>query len=98
MLLQHAQHAIGDSAQHRNQGTCGSAARMHHARGYTLAGMTEKPTGRAPSQRAGARAGEDRPDQEEGPGERYGLLVVARHVKDDGRALIIYTRAQGLPE
>lgn len=75
-----------------------SVARMHHARGYTLAGMTEKPTGRGPSQRSRARAAEDSPDRNDDPADRYGLLVVARHVKDDGRALTLYTRAQGLPE
>jgi hypothetical protein len=75
-----------------------STARMHHARGYTLAGMTEKPTGRGPSERRRERVAEDSPDREDRPDERYGLLVVARHDKADGRALIIYTRAQDLPE
>ena len=60
--------------------------------------MTEKPTGREPSERPRERVAEESPDREDGPNERYGLLVVARHDKDDGRALIIYTRAQGLPE
>ena len=52
--------------------------------------MAGKPIGQPPSERSGARAGV--------PSERYGLLVVARHTKDDGRALILYTRAQGEPE
>jgi hypothetical protein len=61
--------------------------------------MTEKPTGRGPSRREGGRAAEGRRlDQKDDPGERYGLVVVARHVKDDGRALITYTRAQDVPE
>jgi len=60
--------------------------------------MAGKPIGQPPSERSGARAGEDRLAPNAGPGERYGLLVVARHTKDDGRALILYTRAQGEPE
>jgi hypothetical protein len=60
--------------------------------------MTEKPTRRGPSERPRERAAEEPTDLEDAPDERYGLLVMARHVKDDGRALIIYTRAQDRPE
>jgi hypothetical protein len=36
----------------------------------------------------------DPPEAEQPPGatERYGVLAIARHAKDDGRALILYTR------
>jgi plasmid replication initiation protein len=71
---------------------------MHHARGYTLAGMTEKPTKRGPSERPRERTAGEPTDLEGAPDEGYGLLVMARHVKDDGRALIIYTRAGDPPE
>jgi hypothetical protein len=50
-----------------------------------------------PPEHSHAQAGEDRPESKDGPGERCGLVVVARHVKDDGRALILYTRAPGAP-
>lgn len=60
--------------------------------------MTEQPTRQGPSERPRGRATEEPPDLEDAPDERYGLLVMARHVKDDGRALIIYTRAQDPPE
>ena len=29
------------------------------------------------------------------PPERHGVVAIARHRKDDGRALILYTRAEG---
>jgi len=57
--------------------------------------MAGKPTGPPSSERSSGRAGEDRGAEKDGLQERYGLLVVARDVKDDGRAMIIYTRAQG---
>jgi hypothetical protein len=38
------------------------------------------------------RAGADAP-----PGERYGPLAIARHVKDDGRGLLLFTRAEREP-
>jgi hypothetical protein len=31
------------------------------------------------------------------PAERYGIVSVARHVKDDGRALILYAREERGP-
>jgi hypothetical protein len=51
--------------------------------------MASNPTGPAPADRSPPRAGaqgDDRP-------ERYGTVAVTRHVKDDGRALLLYTRA-----
>ncbi len=51
--------------------------------------MASNPTGPAPVDRPPLRAstqGDDRP-------ERYGTVAVTRHVKDDGRALLLYTRA-----
>jgi|GEM_PF-1571831 hypothetical protein len=32
-----------------------------------------------------------------GPDERVGPVAIARHVKDDGRALILYTREEQPP-
>ena len=32
------------------------------------------------------------------PEERYGILRVARHLKDDGRSLLLYTREERDPE
>jgi hypothetical protein len=29
------------------------------------------------------------------PPERQGVVEIARHVKDDGRALLLYTRVKG---
>jgi hypothetical protein len=60
--------------------------------------MTEKPTKGPPSPRSSAPVDQHRLEQKDDPGERYGLVVVARHVKDDGRALIIYTSALDPPE
>lgn len=43
----------------------------------------------------GERPGQDERTVEERPSgdeERTGPLAIARHVKDDGRALILYTR------
>jgi hypothetical protein len=31
------------------------------------------------------------------PPERYGVVEIARHVKDDGRALVLYTRVDEGP-
>jgi hypothetical protein len=51
--------------------------------------------GRPPSDRSQDAAREQREDQH-GRGsqpERFGAVTVARHVKDDGRALLLYTHA-----
>jgi hypothetical protein len=39
------------------------------------------------------QGGRDRPAEE----ERAGPLAIARHLKDDGRALILYTHAEREP-
>jgi hypothetical protein len=36
--------------------------------------------------------------EEHAPGELLGPVAIARYVKDDGRALILYSRAQDAPE
>jgi acetamidase/formamidase len=33
-------------------------------------------------------------DAQPGPAVRYGILAIARHVKDDGRALLLYTDSE----
>jgi hypothetical protein len=51
--------------------------------------------GRPPSDRSQDAAREEREDRH-GRGsepERFGAVAIARHVKDDGRALLLYTRA-----
>jgi hypothetical protein len=43
-------------------------------------------------------AGRSQPSaQPEAAAERYGTVAVARHVKDDGRALILYRHASAEP-
>ncbi len=46
--------------------------------------------GRGPTEGAGQGATEP---GESGQGERYGPISVSRYVKDDGRALLLYTRS-----
>jgi hypothetical protein len=55
--------------------------------------MASNPTGPAPADKSPPRTGEQGDDRP----ERYGTVAVARHVKDDGRALILYTRAEAQP-
>jgi hypothetical protein len=57
-------------------------------RGYTLGAMAGKPPETPPHGKDDVRSRE-RTDET----ERIGPVAVARHVKDDGRALILYTRA-----
>jgi hypothetical protein len=57
--------------------------------------MASNPSGRP-------RAGRSPREQAEGEGEgarlgRYGTVALARHVKDDGRALILYTHDAAEP-
>ena len=59
-----------------------------------------RPPGRSGEQAAGRRAGRERRDsalqddvQEREP-ERCGPVTIARHRKDDGRALILYARVE----
>jgi hypothetical protein len=53
-------------------------------------GTPPPPSG--PSQ-PGADGPADGPSE---PDERYGILRVARHRKDDGRSLLLYTREEGV--
>jgi hypothetical protein len=54
--------------------------------------MTRKRPAPSTSSAASESAGED--GSEEQAQERFGPLAVERHVKDDGRALILYTHAE----
>jgi hypothetical protein len=52
--------------------------------------------GKQTGSRGSGRSQSDRRGQEDKPhhaGERVGVLTVARYVKDDGRALVLYARA-----
>jgi hypothetical protein len=62
----------------------------HSHGGYTwgMAGGAERDESTAPSPGGPPERGE----QQIEPTERFGPLAVSRHVKDDGRALILYTR------
>jgi hypothetical protein len=53
----------------------------------------------SPPQQPGRSASDagDEQAREAIPTERYGPLEVARHVKDDGRALLLYTRIEDEP-
>jgi hypothetical protein len=55
--------------------------------------MTRKPTAPPPPERSQA----DRQDEPHPQSAHYGELAIARHHKDDGRALILYTRIEPEP-
>jgi hypothetical protein len=38
------------------------------------------------------------PDSPSQPAERYGIVALARHLKDDGRRLLLYTREESDPK
>jgi hypothetical protein len=61
--------------------------------------MARNPACQAPSEDGDAALEAERapPLQSPDAGERYGPLELARTVKDDGRALILYRRADGQP-
>jgi len=61
--------------------------------------MARNPAGQGPSEQADAALDTGRAQQLQSPaaGERYGPIELARTVKDDGRALILYRRADGQP-
>ncbi len=61
---------------------------MCYTLGAWLQNPAEPPRARAAGQSTGAQT--DAP-------ERIGPLAIARHVKDDGRALILYTRDEQPP-
>jgi hypothetical protein len=54
--------------------------------------MDGKPT-LPPSEGSGAEPVADEDGERAGDRERYGPVVIQRHVKDDGRALLLYTHA-----
>jgi hypothetical protein len=64
---------------------------------YTLGIMARKRTAPGASGHDAGEDSEDRPDQDAEKHERFGPLAVERHVKDDGRALILYTDCEGGP-
>jgi hypothetical protein len=71
------------------------AARSAHALpGVYPRGMAGKPAESSPPGRAQSARGKQE-GEEERPGERCGPLAIARLAKDDGRALILYTRTEG---
>jgi hypothetical protein len=59
--------------------------------------MSEPPSAPLPPENAAGAESEDRDEAERRPGEReqYGPLALARHRKDDGRELILYSRRPG---
>jgi len=58
--------------------------------------MLGKPTG-SPGSGQSQRHPGGRKGEQERAGERVGALTIARYVKDDGRALILYTRDRRRP-
>jgi hypothetical protein len=46
--------------------------------------------------RAASDAGAEQAEKAR-PAERYGAVEIARHVKDDGRTLLLYTRVEDGP-
>jgi len=76
-----------------------SAAAPLRRSAYNLADMVADPAEPSSSGRPGACGGTDAAASPSGgqgpPRERYGPVEVTRLVKDDGRALILYTRADG---
>jgi hypothetical protein len=50
-----------------------------------------EPPGRTTSDAVGEQAAKVRPP------ERFGAVEIARHEKDDGRALLLYTRVEEAP-
>jgi hypothetical protein len=57
--------------------------------------MAGTPTSPPPSERSGVEPIGDENSELAGHGERYGPVVVSRYLKDDGRALLLYTRSAG---
>jgi hypothetical protein len=58
--------------------------------------MARDPAAPPPSDRPGQGAGPYAGEQAQ-PAERYGPLALARHLKDDGRALLLFTRVEREP-
>jgi hypothetical protein len=76
----------------RDRSRACSSEHERHAAGYTLGCMARKRPPPSTSSAASESADEGR--REERAQERFGPLAVERHVKDDGRALILYTHAE----
>lgn len=57
--------------------------------------MASNPPGPPPA--GGLREDPSEPDDGRSHSERYGSVTVARHRKDDGRALILYTHDEQEP-
>jgi hypothetical protein len=57
----------------------------------TAEDASPEPPGRATSDAVGERSEKAR------PAERYGAVEIARQQKDDGRALLLYTRVEEDP-
>jgi hypothetical protein len=70
-----------------------AAKETGHADAYTLGGMAREPATPPPSERRDS-APPLPADEPTGADERYGPLALARHTKDDGRALLLFTRAE----
>ncbi len=61
-----------------------------------MAGNPTEPTPSGESSELGRQTGPGEQQEERArAGQRVGPLAIARHVKDDGRALILYTREPG---
>jgi|GEM_PF-6758878 len=58
--------------------------------------MPDKPAPPTPSEQPPTVASEAREEGAE-PGERYGMLALHRHLKDDGRAVILFERIEHGP-
>jgi hypothetical protein len=57
----------------------------------TAEDASPEPPGRATSDAVGQQA------EKAHPPERCGVVEIARHLKDDGRALVLYTRVEEGP-
>jgi hypothetical protein len=58
--------------------------------------MARDPAVPPPSDRSQSGAS-PQPDAPSAPAEDYGIVSIARHVKDDGRSLLLYTRGERAP-
>jgi hypothetical protein len=63
-----------------------------HGDTYTLGCVARKQP--APSASSAASDSPGEATREQHPQERFGQLAVERHIKDDGRALTLYTHAE----
>jgi hypothetical protein len=82
----------GEDAQ-PSTGKAEGTSRVLNAKQAGRAGA--KQTSRAGAEQAGRAGGIGGRPGNTHPPERYGPLQIERYVKDDGRALILYTHAEG---